>query len=99
MDRSLKRYLSRRFDRSGTGNDDPQKHCLVGLINGLCEWSLLMKRKEPLRLFVLEFVSLIQERQLKEEASIDNSTQGDVAPASLEGAPFILFTITPTLDD
>jgi len=57
------------------------------------------ERKEPLRLFVLEFVSLIQKRQLKEEASIDNSTQDNIAPASLEGAPFILFTVTQTLDD
>jgi len=50
------------------------------------------ERKEPLRLFVLEFVSLIQKRQLKEEASID-STQDNIAPASLKGAPFILFTL------
>lgn len=49
--------------------------------NALSEWSLLRERKEPLRLFVLEFVSLIQERLLKEEASIDNSTQDNITPA------------------
>lgn len=68
----------------------PSKGCFVGLgWNGLCEWSRLRKRKEPLRLFVLEFVSLIQERQLQEEARIDNSTQDNITTASHGREPFM----------